>query len=125
MSAFYVDFVDGDVWSAPCDLDPQKCADEVIDAVNDYTLARMRIDEAATVHEDHRLAEAVAASGGPVLPPSPRISIEASLPSAAASPRAGAVQTAEVINLTNTLRVLAIMLVMIIVAITIALMLWK
>jgi hypothetical protein len=46
MSAFYADILpNGAGWSQPSDLDPQKCADEVIDAMNDYQGARQRIDE--------------------------------------------------------------------------------
>jgi hypothetical protein len=61
MRAFYVDLADGGVWLRPCDLDPQDCADEVLNAINDCNNARLRIEEAALVHGNHQLAEAVAA----------------------------------------------------------------
>jgi AbiV family abortive infection protein len=82
MRAVYVDLLNGDAWSRPCDLDPQDCADEVQNAINDYTNARLRcIEEAATIHGDHQLAEAVAAlMQRPTFPPTPQLSIEAMLP---------------------------------------------
>jgi AbiV family abortive infection protein len=82
MSASYVDLVDGDNWSRPCDLDAQGCADDVVSAMNDYTAARLRVEETATIHGDDQLAKAAASlADRPALPPIPPPSIEAIMPS--------------------------------------------
>jgi hypothetical protein len=82
MNALYVDLAEADTWSKPKDLDPQACADELQGAINDYINAWLRIEEAVSVHGDNQLAEAVAAlARRPTLPPAPRLSIAAQLPS--------------------------------------------
>jgi hypothetical protein len=60
MGAFYVDSADDNGWSKPCDLDPPDCANEVVDVINDYVNAKLRIEEAASVHQDNQLASAIA-----------------------------------------------------------------
>jgi hypothetical protein len=81
MSAFYVDLADGDNWSRPCELDPPDCAGEVVDALNDYTGARERIEQAAPLHADQDLATAIAAlAHPPTFPPTPWPSLDAMLP---------------------------------------------
>ena len=80
MSAFYVDMVE-DAWSRPCQLHPADCAGDVVDALNDYTNARLRIEEAESVHDDHELAAAVAAlANRPTLPATSWLSLDAMLP---------------------------------------------
>jgi AbiV family abortive infection protein len=62
MRAFYVDFsAEGVSWLRPCELSPKACAEIVTDAINDYTLARERIEQAAPLYDDHALAAAIAA----------------------------------------------------------------
>jgi hypothetical protein len=76
VALFSVDLAD-DVRSRPGDLDPPVCASEVVDAMNDYTGARGRIQQAAVLHDDHQLASAIAAlTNPPTIPPTPRSSIE-------------------------------------------------
>jgi AbiV family abortive infection protein len=78
--AFYVDLGPGG-WLRPATLTPQVCADDVTDGLNDYRLAKLRVEEAAEVHNDIELADAVRALvGRPTLPEAPLLSIEAALP---------------------------------------------
>lgn len=86
MRAFYVDQGDGDAWLRPSDLQHQKCADEVRFAQNDYQSAKSRIEEAANLYDDFRLADAVKAlAARPKLPELASISVAAALPSSETS----------------------------------------
>jgi hypothetical protein len=80
MGAFYVDLANGTGWSQPCDLDPQSCADEVIDAMNDYQVARQRIDAPVLFYDDKDLQQGLDALDESIeCPTLPHVSITASL----------------------------------------------
>jgi AbiV family abortive infection protein len=84
--AIYVDLGDDDTWLRPSDLMPQVCADEVQTALNDYRSAKLRVEEAASIHQDSQLADAVnALVNRPTLRETPLISIAAGLPSSGGS----------------------------------------
>ena len=81
MSAFYVDLADDQSWSRPIDLDPRVCANEFVDAMNDYTNARDRIEQAAELHDDHQLAGAIVGlTNPPMFPPIRWPPVEVMLP---------------------------------------------
>ena len=71
-----------DGWSRPATLLPQLCADDVSQALNDYRLAQLRVNEAGPIHRDAELANAVAAlADRPTLPDAPLLSYAAAMPS--------------------------------------------
>ena len=73
MSAFYVDLTsDGASWARPSDLLPLRCAENIIDAISDYTIVRQRIEEPALLYDDHDLAAALATLPIAVALPCPR-----------------------------------------------------
>jgi AbiV family abortive infection protein len=73
MRSFYVDLSpEGSSWLRPRELSPKDCADTVTDAINDYTNARERIEQAGLLHNDQALATAIAALPAPVDLPPPR-----------------------------------------------------
>jgi AbiV family abortive infection protein len=73
MRAFYVDLSsEGSNWLRPSELSSKGCADIVTDAINDYTNARERIEQAWPLHDDHALAAAIAALPERVTLPAPR-----------------------------------------------------
>jgi AbiV family abortive infection protein len=78
MRAFYVDLSsEGSSWLRPSDLSPKTCADTITDAINDYSNARERIEQAGPLHDDHALVSAIAALPQRIdLPPSRHIPFE-------------------------------------------------
>jgi AbiV family abortive infection protein len=73
MRAFYVDLsAEGSSWLRPCELSPKTCAEIVTDAINDYTLARERIEQSGPLYDDRALADAIGALPEPVSLPAPR-----------------------------------------------------